>query len=145
MSKDNDIDDLLGDPPAKPKKAAAKKAAPEPAKKAAAKKAAPEPAKKAAPEPVAKKAAAKKAAEPATEKPKRERVPIVFEEGEREELAGRVMKLVKKAPQNSRALAERLEIPTRKLRALLYSLQRNEQVTLSLDGPRTGGMTVSAA
>jgi hypothetical protein len=137
MSKANDVEDLLGTDtkPAAKKTAAKKVAAPAApaAKKAAAKEvAAPAPAKK---------AAAKPAAEA---KAPRVKEPVVFEEGEREALAKRIKQLVKK-PWNSKALAEKLEIPTRKLRQVLYSMSRAGTIDLELASSRALGMTVSPA
>jgi hypothetical protein len=141
MSKDTDVSDLLGEAPAKktaPKKAAATKAeAPaKPAKKAAA-------TKDEAPAKPAKKAAATKDEAPA--KAKRVREAIVFEEGEVDELIKRVKQLIKKNPQNSKDIAERLEIPTRKLRQVLYRMSRQGIATLELAGAKAQGMTVTAA
>ena len=135
MSKTTDVADLLGTPEktAPAKKAAAKKAAPAApaAKKAAAEKPAAPAAKKAAP---AKKAAAEKTTKD----------PVTFDEGERDEILARIKKTVKKDI-NSRDLALKLEVPTRKLRQVLYTAQRQGMVTLLLEGGRVGGMTVSPA
>ena len=94
----------------------------------------------------AKKAAAKKtpvkAEKVAKEKPAKE--PIVFAEGEREGLYKRIKQFVKK-PINSRDLAEKLGIATRKLRPVLYSLQGQGVVTLKLGSSKVAGMTVSPA
>ena len=163
-TKADDIDDLLGDTPAKKpaaKKAAAAKAEPAakaaPAKKAAAAKA--EPAAKAAPKgkkaaadeddllgeaPAKGKKAAAAKAEPAAKAP-RVREPIVFEEGEKEKLIKTIGKMVTKGPKASRDIADNLGIKTRKLRQVLYSMQRQGLVTLELAGARAQGMTVSAA
>ena len=138
MSKTTDVADLLGTPEktAPAKKAAAKKAAP--AAPAAKKAAAEKPAAKTAP--AAKKAApAKKAAAEKTTKD-----PVTFEDGERDEILARIKKAVKKDI-NSRDLALKLEVPTRKLRQVLYTAQRQGVVTLLLEGGRVGGMTVSPA
>jgi hypothetical protein len=139
MSKASDVDDLLGEAPAKPaaKKAAAKKvAAPAEAKaKPAAKKAA---AKTPA------KPAAKKAPKAAEAKEPRVKEPVTFEEGEREALIKRVKQIVKK-PWNSKDLAVKLEIPTRKLRQVLYSASRQGIVDLQLSASRATGMTVTPA
>jgi len=127
-------EDLLGTKPA------AKKA---PAKKAA----------EAETKPAAKKAPAKKAAEAEddlmgtakpTKAPKAKKVkePVTFEEGERDALLAKIPKMVKK-PINSRDLAAKLEIHTRKLRPLLYSLERAELVKLESGESRLAGMTVS--
>lgn len=140
MSKASDVEDLLGEGTAKPaKKPAAKKtAAPAEAKaKPAAKKVA-------ATEPAAK-PAAKKAAKPAAEaKAPRTKEPVVFEEGEKEALMKRVKQTVKK-PWNSKELAAKLEVPTRKLRQVLYSMSRAGTIDLELASSRALGMTVSPA
>lgn len=95
--------------------------------------------------PAAKKGKAKaEAADEAAPKAKAKKVkePVVFAEGERDELLARIPKLVKK-PINSRDLAVKLEISTRKLRPLLYSLERAEVVKLESGESRLAGMTVS--
>lgn len=92
-----------------------------------------------------KKPAAKKAKADEGEKaPKAKKVkePVVFAEGERDELLAKIPKLVKK-PINSRDLAVKLDISTRKLRPLLYSLERAEIVKLESGESRLAGMTVS--
>lgn len=128
MGKKDDVADLLGEDDTKP----AKKTTP--AKKVAAVKEEAKPAaKKAAP---AKKAVVKEAAE----RPARE--PIEFAEGERDELYKKIKKMVKKAI-NSRELAEKLEIPTRKLRVVLYSMAKREEITLEPGESKVQGMTVS--
>lgn len=134
MSKQQDIDDLLGgDAEAKPaKKTKAKKAEEAPA---------PEKAKKAT--------KAKKAEEAPVETPpvKAERAPkepIVFEEGEREELAKRIKKSVRK-PINSRELAEKMGVQTRKLRTVLYAMQKRNEIALEAGASKVAGMTVSPA
>ena len=140
-TKSNDIDDLLGDAPAAKGKKAAPKA--EPAAKG----------KKAADDADdllgGKKAAAKgkKAADTAEKPAKAPRVrePIHFEEGEKDKLIKTIGKRVAKGPKASRDLAENLGIKTRKLRQVLYSMQRQGLVTLELAGARAQGMTVSAA
>lgn len=138
MSKAEDIDDVLGESTSKPAKGKrAAKEAPA-AKKAAGKKAV-----KAAPAPAAKKAPAKKAVKAeAAERPAKE--PIVWEEGEREALIKRIPKLVSK-PINSRDLAAKLEVPTRKLRTVLYSMAKgaNPVLSLELGASKVLGMTVS--
>lgn len=144
MTKASDVDDLLGGGAAAPKakgKPAAKKAAP--AKKATAKKAAAEPDELATP---AKKPAAKKAAPAAAKEAKAPRVkePVVFEEGEKEALAKRVKQSVRK-PIQSKDLAAKLEVPTRKLRQVLYSMARAGTIAVELGGSRAAGMTVSPA
>ena len=171
MSKDKDIDDLLGEAPkgkkaakaAAPKADAKKAAAPaKPETKADAKKA--DTKKAAAPKADAKKAAApakgkkaaddddllggksaKKAATPAKDKAPRVREPIEFEEGEKDKLIKLVGKAVQKGPKSSRDLATNLGIKTRKLRQVLYSMQRQGVVRLELGGARAQGMTVHAA
>lgn len=148
-------EDLLGTKAPAKKAPAAKKAAPAAKKAAPAKKAAAKtedllggkaPAKKAAAKdaPAAKKAAPAKKAAAKGDKPARVKEPIVFAEGEREELLGKIKKLVKK-PISSRELAEKMGLATRKLRAVLYSAQRAGTVTLELAGSRVEGMTVSPA
>lgn len=150
MSKANDVEDLLGETtPAKKapaKKAATKEAAPA-AKKAPAKKAAAEePAKKAP----AKKAAAKEEAPAKAPKAKaepKERVakePVTFAEGERDELIKRIKANCKK-PINSRDLAAKLGIDTRKLRPCLYTAQKRGIVDLEPGASPVAGMTVSLA
>lgn len=142
MSKKDDIDDLLGDTPAKTKPAAKKAAAPKaeatekPMKKV-----------KADPEvtaPAAKKAAPKAEAEP-KEKAKKE--PITFAEGERTTIAAAVTAHFKrsKKPINSKDLAVKLETETRKLRVVLYSLVKKELVNLEPGDSKVAGMTVSPA
>lgn len=137
MSKDQDMAELLGTDKPAVKKAAAKKAAPAKADaKPAAKKAAPAKAEVA----VKAKPAAKKAA--AEDKPARVKEPVVFEEGEREALIKRVKTLVKK-PINSKDLAVKLDIATRKLRRVLYSAQKQGVIALELSESKAAGMTVS--
>ena len=133
MSKQTDIEDLLGDTPAakpaKPKKAAAPAKAEKPAAK---------PAK-------AEKAPKEAAAAPKAEKaPKAPKEAVVFAEGEREALMKRIPKLLKN-PINSRDLAAKLEIQTRKLRPVLYALERAGTVKLESSASRTAGMMVTAA
>jgi hypothetical protein len=155
----NDIDDLLGDTAAEGKKPAAKKTAAKKegdgkkekaaAKKAAAKEEAPKekaPAKKtaakkeeaAAP---AKKTAAKKEAAP---KERAAKEPVRFAEGERDELIKQIKQKVRK-PINSRELAEKLGIETRKLRPVLYSAQKRGVVVLEAGESPVAGMTVHPA
>lgn len=150
MSKANDVEDLLGETPAKKpaaKKAPAKDAAPA-AKKTAAK-------KEADPEPAAKvKAPAKKAAAeaPAEKAPKAKaepkarvaKEPVTFAEGERDELIKRIKANCKK-PINSRDLAAKLGVETRKLRPALYSAQKRGIVDLEPGASPVAGMTVSLA
>lgn len=129
MTESTDIDDLLGDEAPAPKK---------PKAKAAAKKVS------------AKKAPAKKVAAKAKPAPKKEAVtraprePVVFDDGEREDLMKRVKRNLKK-PINTRELAGKLDVSTRKLRQVLYMLSRRNEVTLELGGSKVEGMTVSAA
>lgn len=154
----SNAEDLLGGKtePAAKKTAPTKKA---PTKKAdATEKAAPAtkkaPAKKADAEdllggkkaaPAAKKAApAAKKAEKAEKTERAAKPPVEFAEGEREELLTKVKRMVKK-PINSRDLAEKLGIETRKLRAVLYSAQRAGIVVLESGASRVAGMTVSPA
>lgn len=148
MGKKDDIEDLLGDTggdtkkPAKKADAKAEKApakgkkeaAAAPEKKAATKKAKAEPAP-------AKGKAKKEAAEP-KERAKRE--PVTFAEGERDELIKQIKKLVKK-PINSKDLAAKMEIPTRKLRPVLYSAQSQGIVSLTSLGAPVLGMEVAPA
>ncbi|MFM7010068.1 MAG: hypothetical protein ACKO0Z_12185 [Betaproteobacteria bacterium] len=161
----NDIDDLLGElesgkdaslvKPAKAKPAAKAKATPvaKPvAKKAAAPaKATPAPAKKAAPVAAkkvvakatpapAKKVAAKAApvvkAKPAVRNPENF---IVFADGEREALSKRIKQMVRK-PTNSRDLATKLEIHSRKLRRVLYGMEKAGTIKLVPGTSRKHGM-----
>lgn len=143
MSKDTDVADLLGD--AKPaKKTAPAKKAPA-AKKAApaAKKAAAPAAKKAPAKTVEKPVAAKKAA-PAAKKEPSVKAPVHFVEGERAEIAGRVKKSVKKDI-NSRELAEKLGVPTKKLRVVLYGMRAKGEINLVPGASKVAGMTVQPA
>lgn len=150
MSKANDIDDLLGDAPAKGKKApAAKKAAPVAEAKPAAKKVA------AKAEPEAKvKAPAKKATKveedllgEAPAKAKSVKAPISFAEGERQALADAVTAHFKRSKKgiNSKDLATKLETETRKLRVVLYALVAKGVVSLEPGASKVAGMTVSPA
>jgi outer membrane biosynthesis protein TonB len=115
-----------------PKKAAPAKAVKAPAKavKAVAKKAAPAKAVKA----VAKKAPAKVATI-------RESEFIVFAEGERAELAKQIKKIVRKE-MNSRVLAERLGIHSRKLRRVLYGMNKAGTIKVVPGPSRKLGMYV---
>jgi len=151
MSKANDIEDLLGDAPAKGKKApAAKKAAPVAEAKPAAKKVA------AKAEPEAKvKAPAKKAAkveedllgEAPTKAAPSKKAPISFAEGERQALADAVTAHFKHSKKgiNSKNLATKLETETRKLRVVLYALVAKGVVSLEPGASKVAGMTVSPA
>lgn len=134
MTKATDVADLLGtsDKPTKAKPAAKTT----PAKKVAAK----APAEKPKAAPAAKKAPAAKTGAKAL----RVKEPVVFEEGEREELIKQIKKTVKKAI-NSKELAEKLGIATRKLRRVLYSAQKQGVITLELSDSKAAGMTVSPA
>jgi hypothetical protein len=132
MSKQNDIEDLLGDAPAEGKKAPA-------AKKAATKVKAP--AKRAAKvednalgEAPAKAAPSKKA-------------PISFAEGERQALADAVTAHFKRSKKgiNSKDLATKLGTETRKLRVVLYALASKGVVSLEPGVSKVAGMTVSPA
>jgi hypothetical protein len=143
----------------KPAKAAAKKATP--AKKVAAKpvanKAAPAKAVKAVAKPVAKKAPAKAVKAPAkaikaVAKPVAKKAPaktatsrpsefIVFAEGERAELAKQIKKIVRKE-MNSRVLAERLGIHSRKLRRVLYGMDKAGTIKVVPGPSRKLGMFV---
>ena len=160
----NDVDDLLGEieanqgkpakaeKPAKVEKAVkakapAKKAAPAkaPAKKAAPAKAVKAPAKKAAPAKAAKapvkKTPAKAVKAPAKKATVRESEFIVFAEGERQELAKQIKKIVRKE-MNSRVLAERLGIHSRKLRRVLYGMHKAGTVKVVPGPSRKLGMYV---
>ena len=150
MSKQDDINDLLGDATeAKPaKKVAAKKAAPAAEVKAPAKKvAAPVVEAKAAP---AKKAVAKKEEDLLGEAPakvKSVKAPISFAEGERQALADAVTTHFKRSKKaiNSRDLATKLGTETRKLRVVLYALVAKGVVALTPGESKVAGMTVSPA
>ena len=166
----NDVDDLLGEieanqgkpakaeKPAKVEKAVkakapAKKAAPAkaPAKKAAPAKAVKAPAKKAAPAKAVKavkavkapvkKTPAKAVKAPAKKATVRESEFIVFAEGERQELAKQIKKIVRKE-MNSRVLAERLGIHSRKLRRVLYGMHKAGTVKVVPGPSRKLGMYV---
>lgn len=131
----NDVEDLLGEDTKAPAKAKAKAKAPakaEPAPKGKAK-------AKAEPAPKG------KAKAPAEDKPKREREPVVFEEGEKEKLMKSVEKAIAKGEMNSRDVAEKLGIPTRKLRPVLYSLERAGSIVLTPSESRATGMFVAKA
>lgn len=151
MSKANDVEDLLGETtPAKKTKtkaAPAKEAAPA-AKKSAKKEATEEPAKKAPAKKsqveVAKEAKASKAKAAAEPKEKVAKEPVTFAEGERDELIKRIKANCKK-PINSRDLAAKLGIDTRKLRPCLYTAQKRGIVDLEPGASPVAGMTVSLA
>lgn len=136
MSKQADIEDLLGGETKPTKKTAAKKTAP------------------AKTEPAAKKAPAKKAAvkeeaevEAPAEKAKRVKEPIRFDEGERQTITDGVTAHFKrsKKPINSKDLAEKLGTETRKLRLVLYALQSKGSIVLESGASKVAGMTVSPA
>ena len=152
-TKDNEIEDLLGDSkktkaekPAKAKAPKAEKpvkAEEKPAKKAAPK--AEKPAKEAPWEKGGKKAA-KTEEKPA--KAKRERPAMSFEDGERDTIQKKVVKAMAKVDKkgiNSRELAEKCGTETRKLRAVLYSMERAGEVKLKPGESRVAGMTVCPA
>lgn len=148
MSKANDIDDLLGDAPAKGKKAPAKKAAPVAEAKPAAKKVA----AKAEPEAKVKAPAKKAKAEDdllgeAPVKAKSVKAPISFAEGERQTIADAVTAHFKRSKKgiNSKDLAAKLETETRKLRVVLYGLVAKGVVSLEPGASKVAGMTVSPA
>lgn len=152
MGKKEDIDDLLGTPgdKAPAKKAPAKKAKPEVTEAAPAKKAAKKEAKPDAEDPLAAKAApAKKAAakEPDAPKAKKARPSVTFAEGERQGLYDKVLGHFKKSKKaiNIKDLSTKLGVETRKLRVVLYALAKRESpaISLSLEGSRVNGMTVS--
>lgn len=126
MSKKDDIDDLLGDD--KPVTKRTKKVA-EPKV-----------------EPVAEVTKPKKA-DPIEDEPKAKKEPITFEEGERQTIYDGVVAHFKrsKKPINSKDLATKLETETRKLRVVLYSLQKKELITLEPGSSKVAGMTVSPA
>lgn len=137
MSKQDDIEDLLGDdaPKTKPaKKAPAKAAEAKPAAKKAAIKV------EAEPKVAAKKAAVK--AEPAEPKEKVAKEPVSFAEGERDELYEKIKRTVKKDI-NSRDLAAKLELDSRKLRTVLYSMVKRGEIALTPGESKVSGMTVS--
>ena len=145
MSKTNDVEDLLGEIiPAKKfvkVKVPVKEAVP--AKPAKVK-------KEAITADEAKPAKAKKAAvadeAPVAKEPK-ERVtkePVTFAEGERDEIIKRI-KLNAKKPINSRDLAAKLGVETRKLRPCLYTAQKRGIVVLEAGASPVAGMTVSLA
>ena len=128
---------------AAPAKAPAKKVAP--AKKAAPAKAVKAPAKKAAPVKAVKAPvkATKTVAKPVAKKTatKRPSEFIVFAEGERQELSKQIKKMVRKE-MNSRVIAERLGIHSRKLRRVLYGMHKAGQVKVVPGPSRKLGMYV---
>jgi hypothetical protein len=133
MAKENDIEDLLGNSPTPKAKAkpAAKSAAPKakPAKEAAA--------------PKAKPAAPK--AKSAAPKAKRVKEPVMFAEGEQAEIAKKAKKIIAKGEINSRDLAGKLGVETRKLRPVLYMMSRAGDVVLEPGASRVQGMQVFPA
>lgn len=136
-----DIDDVLGEStPKKTKKVPAKTEA-APAKKTA--KAAVEaaPAAKAA-KPKAEATEADLFDEAPAKAARTPKEPVEFAEGEREALTKRIKQIVKK-PYNSKELAVKLDIPTRKLRRLLYALKSQGVISLEAGESRVHGMTVS--
>jgi len=156
MATKNDVEDLLGDTgdkKAAPKKTADKaktdaKAAPKkdaaPAK-APAKKEEAKPTKNTAKAaPADKKAAPAKKAETTEKAPRAKKEPVRFEEGEREALSKKIKALVKK-PINSKELAAKLEIETRKLRPVLYSMYSAGMIELASLGAPVLGLEVSPA
>lgn len=149
MSKQDDISDLLGEGTAKPaKKTTAKKTeAAAPVKKASKKV---EPVAEA--KPVKKTAAAapaKKVAEAKAEKPASVKAPVRFAEGERNALYDAIAQHFKRSKKsiNSKELATKLGVETRKLRPVLYALANRAEpvVTLELSASKVHGMTVSPA
>lgn len=136
MGKQNDIDDILGGEPTP--KTKAKKDAPAAKPAAKASKATTKPAKE---EPQAK-APAKEAKEP---KVRAKKEPVVFEDGEQEDIIKKAKKIVAKGDINSRELASKLGIATRKLRPCLYVMSRAGDVVLTPGESRVHGMTVSPA
>lgn len=169
-TKDKEIEDLLGDGKKADKPAKAEKAAKaeKPAKKEAKAEKAEKPAKAAKKEAKAekpakadKKAKGEKPAKEAPwdkakgkgkdageEKPKRQREPIEFEEGEREAIAKKVTKALGKVDKkgiNTKELSAKVDVPTRKLRAVLYSMERAGECKLKPGESRAAGMTVCPA
>jgi hypothetical protein len=115
MSKKDDIDDLLGDTPAKTKPAAKKAAAPK-----------------------------AEAAEP-KEKAKKEPITFEEGERATIAYAVTAHFKRSKKPINSKDLAVKLETETRKLRVVLYSLVKKGVVALEPGESKVAGMTVSPA
>lgn len=149
MGKKEDIEDILGDGKAtKGSKKADKPAKTE--KPAKADKKAAKPAKEEKPAKKADKPAkAAKAEKPAKEeKAARVREPVEFEDGEKEALSKKVLKAVTKAGKGgivSKDLAATLEIKTRKLRAVAYSMERAGEIKLKPGASRAAGMTLLPA
>jgi hypothetical protein len=153
MSKDNDIDELLGDTkPAKAKGTDALKAAKAPKKAAPVAEFTP-PAKAAKPKAEAKVATpTKKAPKAAPAKPKAKaevveraaKDPIEWADGEKEKLTKKLLDKVRKEAKgiNSKDTAEFLGISTRKQRPLLYSLQRSEHIVLKPGDSPVAGMLI---
>lgn len=156
MTKDTDINDLLGDKPAKAKGTDALKAAKPPAKASPkAEPAAPAKPAKAKAEakvatPAKKAPKAKPAKVPAKPKAKVEPVeraakdPIEWADGEKEKLTKKLLDKVRKEAKgiNSKDTAEFLGISTRKQRPLLYSLQRSEHIVLKPGDSPVAGMLI---
>ena len=162
MSKEDDIEDLLGTKPAKAKGTDALKAAKAPGK-------APAKAEPAAPAKAAKPKAEAKVATPAKKAPKAAPVvttltktskakpkaapaateraakdPIEWADGEKEKLTKKLLDKVRKEAKgiNSKDTAEFLGISTRKQRPLLYSLQRSEHIVLKPGDSPVAGMLI---
>lgn len=156
MATKNDVEDLLGGDDKKsapkkdakaPAKSAPKKEAASADKKASPKKDEAKPTKVAGKkeEAPAKKPAPKADKAEAKEKPARaKREPVTFAEGEREALAKKI-KLIVKKPINSKELAAKLEIETRKLRPVLYTMFGQGLIQLTSLGAPVLGMEVSPA
>ena len=68
---------------------------------------------------------------------------VSFEPGEREKLYSKIKASVRYRPRNARDMASAFGVPTHKLRQVLYSLKRRGDITLSLDGHKCEGMTVT--
>lgn len=139
-------------------KPAAKKAPAKPAAKTAAKPAAKKTAPKAdadaedllggSDKAPAKAEKAAKAPAKAEKAPKEKRVKekVTFEDGEKDGLIKKVRATLAKAKDrkmNSKELAEKVGVATRKLRVVLYAMSRKEEVNLALGGSRVLGMTVT--
>lgn len=137
-------EDLLGTAPAA---ATATKVVKKPAKKADAPAAAPAADDLLGTAPAA--ATAKTEAAPKAPKAAKVREPISFEEGEREAYEKAIKRIVAKAPIITRELNKKLTwgevtgMPGRKLRDVLYAMQRNGAVTLTPGANRAAGMTVA--
>jgi hypothetical protein len=85
----------------------------------------------------------------ATAKTVKVREPISFDEGEREAYEKAIKRIVAKAPIITRELNKKLTwgevagMPGRKLRDVLYTMQRKGAVTLTPGANRAAGMTVA--